>query len=66
MTNDIELEEFKAWKRAKDKNELEETFHHLEQTLINPSGRQFSTIMPSQVYRLLATAILLLKKELLP
>ena len=66
MTDAQELEEFQAWKRAKNKNELEETFYQLEQTLINPSGRQFSTVMPSQAYRLLATAILLLKKEILP
>ena len=27
--NDLELEEFKAWKRAKDKSELEETFFEM-------------------------------------
>ena len=65
MTEAEELEQFRAWKRAKDANELEEVFYQLEQTLLNPQSRQFSTIMPSQAYRLLATAIVLLKKEII-
>ena len=65
MTEAEELEQFRAWKRAKDTNQLEETFYQLEQTLLNPQDRQFSTIMPSQAYRLLASAIIMLKKEVL-
>lgn len=61
---DLELEEFRAWKRAKNASQLEEVFFQLERTLSNPETRQFSTIMPSQAYRLLASAIVLLKKEL--
>lgn len=65
MTDD-ELEEFKAWKRAKNKSELEEAFYILESSLENASGRQFPAMMPSMAYRTLANAILALKKELLP
>lgn len=64
MTEAEELEQFRAWKRAKNTNQLEEVFFQLESSLDNPSGRQFSTVMPSQAYRLLATAIILLKKEI--
>ncbi len=60
-----EIEEFRAWKRSKDKSELEDIFYQLEKTLEKPSGRMFTTIMPSQAYRLLATAIVLLKKEII-
>lgn len=62
---DEEIEEFHAWKRLKNKNELEDIFFQLENTLEKPSNRLFTTVMPSQAYRLLATAIVLLKKELL-
>ena len=65
MTEAEELEEFRAWKRANNKNQLEEVFFQLESSLTNPQGRQFSTVMPSQAYRLLASAIILLKKELI-
>ena len=63
MTEIEEMEQFRAWKRAKNTNQLEEIFFQLESSLDNPSGRQFSAVMPSQAYRLLATAIVLLKKE---
>lgn len=64
MMDDHELEEFKAWKRAKNKSELEESFFSLEQALTNPSGRQFNCVMPSQAFRILGNAIMALKKEL--
>ncbi len=65
MTEAEELEQFRAWKRANNKNQLEDIFFQLESSLDNPAGRQFSAVMPGQAYRLLATAIVLLKKELL-
>ncbi len=60
-----ELAEFKAWKRAKDKDELSEAFYELEMSLDNPGGRQFMPIMPSIAYKTLARAIIALKKELI-
>lgn len=66
MTPEQELEEFRAWKRARDKNQLEEVFFQLESSLAQPACRGFSVVMPGQAYRLLATAIVLLKKELIP
>ncbi len=65
MISDDEMEEFKAWKRAKNATDLERIFQELEHTLDYPETRKFSTIMPSQAYRLLASAIILLKKELI-
>lgn len=55
-----------AWKRAKNRNELDVAFDALEDAMNHPSGRQFNAIMPSLAYRTLANAILALKKELLP
>lgn len=65
MTVDADYEEFVAWKRARDKNQLEETFYLLEQSLEDPSKRQFNCVMPSLAYRTLANAILALKRELI-
>lgn len=63
MTESEELEQFRAWKRAQNTSKLEEVFFQLEQSIENPQNRKFSTVMPSQAYRLLAEAIILLKKE---
>ena len=64
MTDD-ELSEFNAWKRAKSQDELANAFYDLEMSLDNPAGRGFNCVMPSQAYRLLARAIIALKKELI-
>lgn len=63
---DEEYHEFMAWKRAKNRNELDVAFDALEDAMNHPSGRQFNAIMPSLAYRTLADAILALKKELIP
>lgn len=65
MISNEELEEFRSWRRAKDKNDLEETFHILEESIKNPSGRGFNCVMPSMAYKTLALAIIALKKELI-
>ncbi len=65
MTEEQELQQFRAWKRAQNSSQLDEIIFQLEHTLEHPKDRQFSTVMPSQAYRLLATAIILLKKEIL-
>ena len=64
MIDDTEVEEFKAWKRAKDKSGFDEIFYQLEQSLKDAGNRGFSPVMQGQSYRLLATAIVLLKKRL--
>ena len=51
---DEELEEFRAWKRAKNKDELEEAFHALEISISNPGSRGYNCVMPSLAYRTLA------------
>ena len=65
LTEEDELDQFRAWKRAQNSSKLEEVFFQLEQSLLNPHERKFSTVMPSQAYRLLAEAIIVLKKEVL-
>jgi len=60
---DEELAEFRAWKRAKNKDELEEAFHVLERSMDGPRG--FNCIMPSLAYRTLATALMVLKRRLI-
>jgi len=65
MTEQEELEAFRAWKRARDKNQLEEIFFQIESSLNEPSSRGFSPRMPGEAYRLLATGLMLLKKELI-
>ena len=64
MVDDSEIEEFRAWKRAKDKSGFDEAFYTLEQSLLNPSGRQFHAIMPSTAYRVLGEALMALKRRL--
>lgn len=64
MIDDSEIEEFKAWKRAKDKSGFDEAFHLLEQTLVKPASRQFHAIMPSTAYRVLGEALMALKNRL--
>ena len=59
----MEVEEFRAWKRAKDKSGFDEVFYQLEQSLKDAGNRGFSPIMQGQAYRLLATAIVLLKNK---
>jgi hypothetical protein len=66
MIDEAEIKEFLQWKKAKNKNELEEAFHQLEMTLEKPGSRQFNAVMPSLAYRTLANAIIALKKELIP
>lgn len=61
--DESELAEFHAWKKAKNKSELDEAFEQLELTLSNPAGRQFNALMPSLAYRTLANAIIALKNE---
>lgn len=60
-----DLDEFNAWRRMKNKSELEEAFFRLEQTLEHPEKRLFNTLMPSMAYRTLAEAIVALKRELI-
>jgi hypothetical protein len=64
MNEAEELEQFRSWKRAQNASRLEEVFYQLEHSLQNPQERKFTTVMPSQAYRLLAEAIILLKKEI--
>lgn len=66
MMENEELQEFRAWKRAKDKNELEEAFHALEESIKPGNARGYNCVMPSLAYKTLAVALLALKKELLP
>lgn len=65
MTEKEEMEQFRAWKRARDKNKLEEIFFQIESSLNDASSRGFSPVMPGQAYRLLATGLVLLKKEII-
>ena len=65
MIADEDIEEFKVWKRAKDKSGFDEVFYQLEQSLKDSGKRGFSPVMQGQAYRLLATAIVLLKKEVI-
>ena len=65
MIDDTEVEEFRAWKRAKDKSGFDEVFYRLEQSLKDSGGRGFSPVMHGEAYRLLATAVMLLKKRLI-
>ena len=63
MTPEEELEEFRRWKKIKNRNALDVAFEQLELTLNNPAGRQFNAIMSSLAYRTLANAIIALKNE---
>lgn len=65
MTNDPEeYRQFLEWRRAKDKSGFEEAFYLLEQSLIDPSRRQFHCVMPSAAYRVLGEALMALKRKL--
>jgi hypothetical protein len=63
--NETEIQEFLAWKREKDKTGFEKAFYLLEQSLLNPSSRQFNCVMPSASYRVLGEALLALKRRLI-
>jgi hypothetical protein len=65
LSEEEELAEFRAWKRAKDKSGFDEAFYQLEQALVNPAGRQFHALMPSRAFLVLAEALMALKKRVM-
>lgn len=59
-----ELEEFRQWKLSRH-SPLDEAFFALERTLANPMSRGFDAVMPVMAFRVLANALIELKKVVL-
>jgi len=60
-----ELEELRAFKKANSKSAIDIAFEEIEETLLkNPGSRGFDCQMPVVAFRILANALILLKKEI--
>lgn len=64
LLSDEEILEFRAWKLSQP-SPLEEAFRQLESVLERPYSAGLSGVMPTMAYRVLANAVLELKKEVM-
>ncbi|HEX4372691.1 MAG TPA: hypothetical protein VHZ50_05230 [Puia sp.] len=62
MINEKDREEFKQWQRIKNQTQLDAAFYDLQDMLDSMKGHTIT--MPSRAFKLLATALVLLKEEI--
>lgn len=63
VIDEKEMEEFREWRRSKSKTEFDRIFSELDDLTNNPNGKNYNATMPVRAFKVMATAILLLKEK---